>query len=160
MIDSEPDAAPPSTPAELAALELLVDDWCRDHVAQQPFVGAVERDPGPEPRWYLRLIGDEKPVFTVWMSLRQRTFHVETYLMPAPLERHAELYEYLLRRNRRLYGMSFTIGLEDAIYLEGQVPNVAVTEAELDRLLGSAYAYTEAHFRAAMRIGYGDRFTG
>ena len=35
-----------------------------------------------------------------------------------------------------------------------------MNEAELDRMLGTMYATTEAVFRTVMRLGYGDRFTG
>ena len=42
--------------------------------------------------------------------------------MPAPEEQPAALYEFLLRRNQRLFGMRFSIGPEDAIYLTGQLP--------------------------------------
>lgn len=154
------DAAPPASPGELAGLADLIERWAARQLADNAVVAAAERDPEDPHRWLVRVNGDEKSVFTIWFWLRQRTLHVETYVMPAPLERAGELYEYLLRRNHRLSGLTFTIGLEDAVYLEGQIPNISVTEAELDRLLGSAYAYTEAHFRRGMRIGYGDRFTG
>jgi hypothetical protein len=159
-VTSDDDAAPPSSASELEALARLIDGWAARQLAENSVVAAAERDPEDPHRWLVRVNGDEKSVFTIWFWLRQRTLHVETYVMPAPLERAVELYEYLLRRNHRLSGLTFTIGLEDAVYLEGQIPNIWVTEAELDRLLGSAYAYTEAHFRPGMRIGYGERFDG
>jgi hypothetical protein len=84
----------------------------------------------------------------------------ETYFMPAPEEHPAALYEFLLRRNQRLFGMRFSIGAEDAIYLTGQLPLRAVDEQELDRVVGSAYAYVEQWFRPAMRLGFGARFRG
>jgi hypothetical protein len=86
--------------------------------------------------------------------------HVETYVMPAPEENHAAFYEHLLRRNRVCNGVAFCIGDEDAIYLQGRLPVTAVDEHELDRILGSMYAYVEQFFRPAMRIGYASRFRG
>jgi hypothetical protein len=102
--------------------------------------------------------GEQKDVFSVWFTLGQRTLHYETYVMPAPEENHAAFYEHLLRRNVRLYGAAFAIGAEDAVFLTGQFPAYAVTDAELDRILGSLYAYTEQFFRPALRIGYASRF--
>jgi hypothetical protein len=99
-------------------------------------------------------------VFTIWFHLRQRTLHYETYVMPSPEENPAALYEYLLRRNVKLYGGSFAIGDEDAIFLVGQIANDAVDDDELDRILGSLYEWTERFFRPAMRIGYATRFKG
>ena len=95
---------------------------------------------------------------TIWLTLGQRTLHYETYFMPAPEERHQELYEYLLRRNQRLFAMRFCIGAEDAVYLVGQLPVTAIDEAELDRIVGTTYATVEQYFRPAMRIGYASKF--
>jgi hypothetical protein len=151
----------PSTPEELDRLEALIGTWAAAQQGDNPAVDAVVRDEeSGERRWFVRLKGEEKSVFSVWFHLRQRTLHVETYFMPAPEERAGELYEHLLRRNQQLYGFTFAIGEEDAIFLIAQVPNTMVDEVELDRLLGSAYAYVEQCFRPAMRIGFGSRFKG
>ncbi len=96
----------------------------------------------------------------MWLTLRQRTLHYESYFMPAPEENVEEVYEYLLRLNTRLFGMRFSVGDEDAVYLTGQMPLSALDEDELDRIVGSAYAYSEQYFRAAMRIGFASRFKG
>ncbi len=102
--------------------------------------------------------GEEKAVITVWLTLGQRTLQYETYFMPAPEENVAACYEYLLRANTRLFAMRFAIGAEDAVYLVGQMPLSAVDDDELDRIIGSAYAYSEQYFRPAMSIGYASKF--
>ena len=68
------------------------------------------------------------------------------------------LYEYLLRQNPKLYGAAFGIGVEDAIFLTGQLGNDAVDDDELDRVLGSLYAWVERFFPTAIRIGFASRF--
>jgi hypothetical protein len=151
----------PSTDAELDALSGRIEAWLERQRATNPVVAAVERDEeSGERRWFLRVLGEQKDVFTIWFHLRQRTLHYETYVMPAPEENHAALYEHLLRRNVKLFGASFAIGEEDAIFLSGQIANDCVDDDELDRILGSLYMWTEAFFRPAMRIGYASRFLG
>lgn len=151
----------PSSAEELAAIEARLDAWLAVQLEENPVVAAVERDrESGERRWFVRVHGEEKDVFTVWFTLRQRTLHYETYVMPAPEENEGRLYEYLLRRNARLYGAAFAIGVEDAVFLVGQLANGAITEPELDRVLGSLYAWVEQHFRPAMRIGFATRFKG
>jgi hypothetical protein len=147
-------------PAALDALEARIDRWLRDQLEQNPVVAAVERGEPGERRWYVRVHGESKDVFSVWFTLRQRSLHYETYVMPAPEENHAELYEHLLRRNRKLHGATFCIGDEDAVFLVGAVPVHTVDEGELDRVLGSLYAYVEQCFRPALRIGFASRFAG
>ena len=149
----------PAAPQELDALQARIDAWLEGELATNPTVAAVDRDESGERRWFVRLRGEQKDTFTIWFTLRQRTLHYETYVMPAPEENHQQFFEHLLRRNLKLFGAAFAIGAEDAVYLVGQVPVDAVDEGELDRILGSMYAYVEQCFRPALRIGYASRFT-
>jgi hypothetical protein len=151
----------PSSDAELDALDARISAWLDEQLAENPVVAAVERDTeSGERRWFMRVRGEQKDVFTIWFTLRQRTLHYETYVMPAPEENHAAFYEHLLRRNLKLYGAAFAIGEEEAIFLVGQLANAAVDEDELDRLLGSLYQWVEQFFRPALRIGFASRFGG
>lgn len=151
----------PATPEQLEAAEELIETWIRDRVTREDSVASYERDPERGTRrWVLRLVGEEKNFIAVWFTLGQRNLSVETYFMPAPDENQARLYEYLLRRNERMIGFTFSIGVEDAVFLGTKVPVAWVDEVELDRLLGSAYMYTEDCFRPAMRIGFESRFNG
>lgn len=153
--------SPPATPEELDATERLIERWLAEQLEENASVQAVDRDPhDPERRWMVRMAGEEKSTFSVWFHLRQRSLHVETYVMPAPEENHAQLYEHLLRRNLAFRGMRFAIGAEDGVFLIGEIPVATVTVDELDRLLGSTYAYVEHCFRPAMRIGFASRFQG
>ena len=141
--------------------EALIQSWLDSQRADNPVVADVERgdvEGADVARWYVRMRGEEKLVTTMWLTLRERTLHFETYVMPAPEENIAECYEYLLRANQRLYVMRFAIGPEDAIYLMGQLPLEALSDDELDRLLGAAYAHSEECFPTGMRIGYASKF--
>jgi hypothetical protein len=139
-------------------VELQIDAWLALAAEGNPTIAAVDRGEPGEHRWYVRMRGEEKAVTTVWLTLRELTLHYETYFMPAPEENIAGCYEYLLRANARLFAQRFAIGAEDAIYLVGQMPLSAVDEEELDRIVGSAYAYSEQYFRPAMSIGYESKF--
>jgi hypothetical protein len=146
-----------SSDDELAALGRLIDRWAAGERDTNRLVAAVDYDPELR-RWYIRLLGEEKSVTTVWLTLRERTLHYESYFMPAPEENLAGCYEYLLRANTSLFGMRFAIGAEDAVYLVGQMPLSAIDEPELDRIVGSVYAYSERYFAPAMGIGYESKF--
>ena len=148
-----------ATPEELAAFTALIHRWADRELRDSPVLVAVDHDPA-ECRWYVRMKGEEKGFTTVWLTLRQRTLHYETYFMPAPEENIESCFEYLLRVNAKLFGMRFAIGLEDALYLVGQMPLSALDDDELDRIIGSTYAYSEQYFRPAMRIGYASQFKG
>lgn len=149
----------PASPAELDELERSIDEWMAATEAENPTVDAVERGPAGERRWYVRIRGEDKDVWTIWFVLRQRTLRFETYFMPAPEENHAQFYEHLLRRNRYLTGMALEIGDEDAVFLAGSMPVAHVDADALDRILGSMYAYVELVFLPALRIGFASRFS-
>jgi hypothetical protein len=148
-----------ATPESLSALEATIDAWLDEQLADNPVVVAVDREDGRR-RWFVRMKGEEKDTFTLWLTLDQRTITFDTYVMPAPEENHALFYEHLLRRNRTFNGMAFSVGEEDGIFLGGQLPVGAVDDGELDRILGETYVYVERCFRPAMRIGYASRFSG
>jgi hypothetical protein len=155
------DVGAPADQATLDRIAALIDDWSLSELRDNASVLGVETelDNGVR-RWLLRLSGEEKQFIAVWFSLRQRSLFVETYFMPAPEENIEACFTYLLRLNARLGGMRFAVGQEEAVYLMGSISVHHVSAGELDRLLGCAYAYTEAYFRPAMRIGYQSRFTG
>ncbi len=150
----------PASPDELDRYEAFIDSWLEAEADNNCTIDAVERPPAGERRWYVRIHGEEKDVWTIWFTLGQRTLRYTTYLVPAPEENHARFYEHLLRRNRGLTGPKLEIGPEDAVYLSGAVPLAHVTSAGLDHILGSMYAAVELIFRPAMRIGYASRFKG
>ena len=148
----------------LDALRGAIDAWLDEFAADNPLVAAVDRgtsDDSPlgEPRWYVRLVGEEKDFVTVWLTLGQRTLRYESYVMPAPEENHREVADLLLRRNDTSVGVHFSIGDEEAIYLRGSVPDTALTAAEVDRVLGTMYTTVEANFRALVRLGFASRFS-
>jgi hypothetical protein len=146
-------------PTELAVLERQIDEWLGALAAENDRITAVDRD-SEAVRWYVRMRGDDKEFTTVWLTLGQRMLRYETYVMPAPEENEAELYEHLLRRNDRLVGAHFSIGVEDAVFLRGEMPVGQVDHDELDRILGTLYADVEQCFRALLRIGFRSRFAG
>lgn len=151
------DDDPPASPAELERVEALISEWAATELADNPVVVAAERPDPSERLWLVRVSGEEKDVSTIWLHLRQRTLHYETYVMPAPEEDAAAFYEHLLRRNMALTGASFAIGLEDAVYLHGAIPVRSVDRSALDHVLGLLYATVEQCFRPALRIGFASR---
>ena len=153
------DDLPPASEVELDLLEHQIDGWLGELAEENPVVAAVERGEPGERRWYVRIKGEEKDVSTIWLTLKQRALHVETYVMPAPEENHATFYEHLLRRNRQTRMLWFAIGDEDAVFLVGQVPLAMLDGGALDRVVGSVYLYVEQFFRPALRIGFASRFS-
>jgi hypothetical protein len=144
-------------PPTLQELDSSISAWLHGFAADNELFEAIDRgEPadGNEPRWYVRLRGEEKEHITVWLTLGQRTLRYEAYLLPAPRVNVQAVYELVLRRNDRLVGAHFAIGVEDAIFLRGELPLTALNEAELDRIIGSLYQYVDANFPALVRLAF------
>lgn len=149
----------PRTDAELDEIGSQIDRWLDAQLAENPAYVAVDRGEPGERRWYVRLRGEDKDFTTVWLTLRQRMLHYETYVMPAPEADPGGLYEFLLRRNDELVGAQFCIGAEDAIFLRGALPLDALDDDQLDRVVGSVLAYVERSFLMAVRMAFPRHFS-
>lgn len=153
------DEQAPPTDVERETARVVLTGWLASLLEANPAVAAVVEDTETdEDRWFVRVNGEAKDVYSVWFTLGQRTLGYETYVMPAPEENDARFYEQLLRRNLTLRDISYAIGEESAIFLRGQHDLRTVTAEVLDRVLGSIYAAIEQGFQPALRIGFASRF--
>lgn len=143
---------------DLDSLERSISEWLVAMQSRNDTIVAIDRGEPDERRWYVRMRGEEKEFTTIWFTLGQRTLRFETYVMPAPEENAEQLYEHVLRRNEGLVGAHFSIGIEDAIFLRGELPLRLVEEKELDRVVGTLYATVERVFPIIIRIGFTSRF--
>jgi hypothetical protein len=79
---------------------------------------------------------------------------VEAFVMRQPDENREQLWEYLLQRNARMYGVSFSIDASGDVYLTGRVSLDSIDADELDRLLGSVLRYADESFDKMLSIGF------
>ena len=149
---------------EREILARRLDEWLAATAAENPSVQALDRTGqlggGVEDalRWYLRLGGVDKEITTIWFELGQRTLRYETYVMPYPEENHAALFEMLLRRNHHLVGAHYALGIEEAVFLRGEIGLGSLSAGELDRIVGTLFAEVERSFRSLLAIGFASRF--
>lgn len=148
----------PATTGELDAHEIVIDSWLTSQLEENPVVDAVDRDKPGERRWFVRLKGEQKDVFTIRFHLRQRTLHYETFFCPSPEENASEFFQHLMKRNAKMYGGAFSIGEEEAVFLQGHLDRSQIEPDELDRVLGSMYFWVDHFFKPAIRIGFASRF--
>ncbi|WP_406040386.1 YbjN domain-containing protein [Micromonospora sp. NBC_00898] len=85
----------------------------------------------------------------------EHALRVEAFVMRQPDERREELWAWLLQRNARMYGVSFSIDSVGDVYLTGRVNLAGVDEDELDRLLGAVLTYADESFDSMLEIGFG-----
>jgi putative sensory transduction regulator len=104
--------------------------------------------------WALAIPGEAKHQIGVLFALGEHTLRAESFFMRRPLENDAEVYAMLLRRNRRASPARFALDDIGDIYITAEIPASAVTEDELDRLLGAIVLATEETFAPALEVGF------
>ena len=106
--------------------------------------------------WVVTLPGTHKLKTTCNLIVGEHALRIEAFVMRQPDENREELWAWLLRRNSRMYGVSFSIDGAGDVYLTGRVSLASLDEDELDRLLGAVLTYSDESFDSMLEIGFGE----
>ena len=104
--------------------------------------------------YFVTLPGVKKLATNCWLVAGRHALVIEAFVCRRPDEAHAEVYRFLLRRNAKLYGVAYTVDDAGDIYLVGRVGLAAVTEDELDRLLGQVLEAADGDFNTLLELGF------
>lgn len=100
------------------------------------------------------LRGEKKHAITVLLAVRERTLALESFFIRRPAENRDEVYGMLLRANMRTYGIRFALDDMEDVFIVAKLPLEAVTEDELDRLLGAVLTTADDTFMPAIEVGF------
>lgn len=109
--------------------------------------------PGPG-AFLVTLPGTHKLATMCWLIAGEHALLVEAFVMRHPDENREQVYDFLLQRNARMYGLAFSVDQLGDIYLVGRLPLHSVTAEEIDRLLGCVLSYADDNFDALLEIGF------
>lgn len=100
------------------------------------------------------LPGERKLTTNTLLSVGKHAVRVEAFVCRQPDENHEGVYRFLLKRNRRLYGLAYTLDNLGDIYLIGQLSLASVTADEIDRILGQVVEAVDADFNTLLELGF------
>lgn len=100
------------------------------------------------------LPGERKLKTTCLLTVGQHGVRVEAFVCRRPDEDTEAVYRFLLRRNRHLFGVHYTIDKINDIYLVGRISTQALSREELDRVLGQALEAADGDFNTILEIGF------
>ena len=149
-------SAPLSDEGAAQRLDEIIREWAEQWRAGGLVADVDHREESDDHghlHWLVRLRGEEKDVITIWLTLRQRTVHVETEVMPAPSEQREALYRYLLVKNATLRELHLAIGPEEGVYLVAHIPVGDLTLERLDEVIGATVHYVDEIYPTAMALG-------
>ncbi|MCF8526281.1 MAG: YbjN domain-containing protein [Candidatus Nanopelagicales bacterium] len=100
------------------------------------------------------LPGEKKQLTNTSLSIGEHALTINAFVARNPDENHEAVYRWLLERNRRMYGVAFSIDHLGDIYLVGRLPLDAITVEELDRLMGAVLEYSDGSFNTLLELGF------
>ncbi len=133
---------------EVQATAQLIDETLRDREIEYTRPG--------EETFVVVLPGERKLKTTVMLTVGNHGIRVEAFVCRKPDENFEGVYKFLLRRNRRLYAVAYTLDRVGDIYLVGRMSAHAVTPDELDRVFGQILEAVDADFNVLLELGFAE----
>jgi hypothetical protein len=109
---------------------------------------------GGLPGLIVELPGERKLKTNTILSIGEHSVRVEAFVCRRPDENFEGVYRFLLKRNRRLYGVAYTIDNVGDIYLVGRMSLDSVTSDEIDRILGQVLEAVDSDFNTLLELGF------
>lgn len=109
---------------------------------------------GGLPGLIVELPGERKLKTNTILSIGEHSVRVEAFVCRQPDENFEGVYRYLLKRNRRLYGVAYTLDNVGDIYLVGRMALDSVTPDEIDRVLGQVLEAVDSDFNTLLELGF------
>jgi len=102
------------------------------------------------------LPGERKLATNVMLTVGRHGVRIESFVCRKPDENLIGVYKFLLRRNRRLYGVAYTLDNVGDMYLVGRIATHAVTADELDRIFGQILEAVDGDFNTLLELGFAE----
>jgi len=104
--------------------------------------------------FYLTLPGEKKLQTHCALVVGDHSLSINAFVIRKPDENRAEVHSWLLKKNASMYCVGFAINELGDIYLVGRLPFSAVTERELDRVIGAVLQYSDSSFNPLLELGF------
>lgn len=109
---------------------------------------------GGLPGLVVQLPGERKLTTNTILTVGVHSVRVEAFVCRKPDENFERVYRFLLKRNRRLYGVAYTLDNVGDIYVVGRIALDAVTPDEIDRILGQVLELVDNDFNTLLELGF------
>ena len=101
------------------------------------------------------LPGEKKLETHCALIVGDHSLSVNAFVIRKPDENQDSVHEWCMSKNAGMYGVAFAINDVGDIFLVGRLPFTAVTEREIDRLLGAILQYSDSAFNPLLELGFG-----
>lgn len=109
-----------------------------------------------ENSFFITLPGEQKLETHCALIVGDHSLTISAFVIRKPDENTAAVHDWLLTKNSSMYSVAFAINELGDIFLVGRLPLTAVTEQEIDRVLGAVLQYSDSSFNILLELGFAD----
>ncbi len=102
----------------------------------------------------ITLPGEKKLQTHCALIVGDHSLSINAFVIRKPDENETEVHAWCLAKNASLFGIAFAINEVRDIFLVGRLPLVAVTDQEIDRLVGSVLQVSDSSFNPLLELGF------
>ena len=107
-----------------------------------------------ENTFLISLPGEKKLQTHCALIVGDHSLSINAFVIRKPDENEAAVHAWLLTKNASMYGVAFAINELRDIFLVGRLPLSAVTDREIDRIVGSVLQYSDSSFNPLLELGF------
>jgi hypothetical protein len=124
----------------------VIDDFLQSH--------DLDFEQSDENTYLVTLPGVSKQQTHCALVIGDHSLSINAFVIRKPDENKVGVYEYLLKKNAGMYSIAFAVNELGDIYLVGRLPLEAVSEREIDRILGEVLQYADSSFNPLLELGF------
>lgn len=102
----------------------------------------------------LSLPGEKKLQTHCALIVGDYSLSINAFVIRKPDDNEAGVHAWCMAKNASMYGIAFATNELGDIFLVGRLPLLAVTDRELDRLIGSVLQYSDNCFNPLLELGF------
>jgi len=126
--------------------KIIVEDFLESH--------DLDFEKASDNTFMLTLPGEKKLQTHVALVIGDHSLSINAFVIRKPDENIEKVHEWLLQKNASMYCVAFAINELGDIYLVGRLPFSAVTDVELDRVIGAVLQYSDSSFNPLLELGF------
>ena len=98
--------------------------------------------------------GEQKLKTTVSLAFGDTAVTINAFVIRRPDENTEAVYRWLLERNKKMYGLAYSVDHLGDIYLTGRFAVKSLDDEELDRIFGAISEYADGSFNLLLELGF------
>lgn len=130
----------------MLAPEAVIEEFIDSHDLDFEKVG--------EKTYLITLPGEMKLQTHCALVIGNYSLMISAFVIRKPDENIPAVHAWLLQKNAAMYSLAYAINELGDIYLVGRLPLKAISEVEIDRILGAVLQYSDSSFNPLLELGF------